>query len=189
MSSTPPPCRTVSVFAFRGDRTRPFAATFLQALDDEKNLRGPGPSVLDCVRFTGHTGVSMDGGTTIYGFNPDASGAPAWHLIQRLKKGDAFSGVVRDDTVVFAAARQRGLRLQSFVVILPEPRFQDFQGRLDGERKNSQYSYGFPNGNGDCNCITWLERLGLPLLTGRVNEFIGLSGFVSDPRRRFGECV
>ena len=60
---------------------------------------------------------------------------------------------------------------------------------FDGERKNSQYSYGFPNGDGDCNCTTWLERLGLPLLTGRMDEFIRLPGIVSHPSRRFGECV
>jgi hypothetical protein len=32
---------------------------------------------------------------------------------------------------------------------------------LDGEWKNRQYSYGFPNRDGDGNCTTWLERLGL----------------------------
>jgi hypothetical protein len=71
----------------------------------------------------------------------------------------------------------------------PYPPFQDFAGRLDGERMSSQYSYGFPNGDGDCNCITWLERLGLPLLTGRINEFLGVLQIVSCPRRRFGACV
>jgi hypothetical protein len=79
--------------------------------------------------------------------------------------------------------------VRSFEVILPEPRFQKFERRLDGERKNSQYSYGFPNGHGDCNCTTWLERLGLPLLTGRMDEFIRLPAFVAYPRRRFGECI
>jgi hypothetical protein len=60
--------------------------------------------------------------------------------------------------------------------------------RRSRDRDSSQYSYGFPVGNGDCNCITWLERLGLPLLTGRMDEFIGLPGFVYNPSRRFGEC-
>jgi hypothetical protein len=77
----------------------------------------------------------------------------------------------------------------SFEVIVPEPRFQDFVAKLDGERKTSQYSYGFPNGDGDCNCITWLERMGLPLLTGRMNELVSLRGIAASPRRRFGECV
>ena len=52
----------------------------------------------------------------------------------------------------------------------------------------SRFTYGFPDGNGDCNCVTWLERLGLPLLTGRMNELFGLPGIVSYPTRRFGEC-
>jgi hypothetical protein len=139
--------------------------------------------------FAGHTGVSTDGGTTIYGFHPDAGGALVWHLLDRLKNGDAASGVVRDDTGVFSAARKHGLTVRSFEVIVPDPRFQEFVARLDGERKNSQYSYGFPNGDGDCNCTTWLERLGLPLLTGRMDEFIGLPGIVSYPSRRFAACV
>jgi hypothetical protein len=189
MSSTAPPCRTITVVAFRGDRSRKFAATFLHALDDQKHGRGPGPTTLECLLFTGHTGVSTNGGTTIYGFNPDGGHVPTWQLMDRLKNGDAFPGAVRDDTAVFSAVRTHGLTVRSFEVILPDPRFQGFVGSLDGERKNSQYSYGFPNGDGDCNCITWLERLGLPLLTGRMDEFINLPGIVSHPSRRFGECV
>jgi hypothetical protein len=189
MSSPVPVCRTIKVLAFRGDRSRAFAGTFLRALDDEKNGRGPGPTVLDGLLFAGHTGVSTDDGTTIYGFNPDGGHVPVWQLLDRLKNGNAVAGIVRDDTAVFSAARKHGLTVQSFEVILPDPRFQDFVRTLDSERKNCQYSYGFPNGNGDCNCTTWLERLGLPLLTGRMDEFILLPGMVSYPSRRFGECV
>lgn len=106
-----------------------------------------------------------------------------------LRNGDAFPGAVRDDSAVFSAARKRGLFVRSFEVILPEPRLLELLRRLDEERNNSQYSYGFPNGNGDCNCVTWLERLGLPLLTGRVDEFLGLSGVAASLRRRFGDCI
>lgn len=189
MNNTAPPCRTITVLAFRGDRSRTFAAAFLKALDDEKNRGGPGPTAIECLLFAGHTGVSTNGGTTVYGFNPDGGALPIWQWMDRLKNGDAFPGIVRDDTAVFSAARKHGLIIQSFEVILPEPRFQEWEGRLDGERKNSQYSYGFPNGDGDGNCITWLERSGLPLLTGRMDEFIGLPGIVSSPNRRFGACV
>jgi hypothetical protein len=37
----------------------------------------------------------------------------------------------------------------------------------------------------------WLDAgtPGLPLLTGRMDEFIGLPGIVSHTTRRFGECV
>jgi hypothetical protein len=176
-------------FAFRGDRSRIFAAAFLKAIDDEKNGRASGPTAFDCLLFTGHTGVSMDGGTAIYGFSPDDGGIPIWQLMDGLKNGDAFPGVVRDDTGAFSAASQRGLTVHSFDVVLPEPRSQDFERRLDGERQKSQYFYGFPNGDGDCNCTTWLERLGLPLLTGRMDEFIALPGIIISPSRRFGECI
>jgi hypothetical protein len=189
MSSTVPLCRTITVFAFRGDRSRTFATAFVKALDDEKNRRGPGPTILECLLLAGHTGVSTDGGTTIYGFNPAGGSVPVWQLLDRMKNGDAFPGVVRDDSAVFNAARAHGLTVRSFEVILPDPRFQDFVRRLDCERQSSQYAYGFPNGDGDCNCTTWLERLGLPLLTGRMGEFMGLPGIVFYPSRRFGECV
>src|SRR5207249_3214133 len=89
-------------------------------------------------------GVSTDGGSTIYGFNPDGGGVPVWQLMDGLKNGDAFPGVVRDDTAAFSAAQARGLTVLSFEVILPEPQFQRFEGSLDGERRGSQYSYGFP---------------------------------------------
>ena len=100
MARVAPPCRTVTVLAFRGDRSRPFAAAFLKALDDEKNGRGPGPTTLECLLFAGHTGASTDGGTTIYGFNPAGGGLSVWQLLDRLKNGAAFPGIVRDDTAV-----------------------------------------------------------------------------------------
>jgi len=116
-------------------------------------------------------------------------GAPVWQFLADLRTGKAFSGVVRDDTAVFAAARSRGLKVLSFGVVLPEPVFHNFQTALDAERQNSQYSDGLPDGDGDCNCATWLERLGLPLLTGFMTEFTALAGIRSYPQRRFGRCV
>ncbi|HBI42183.1 MAG TPA: hypothetical protein DDY78_04905 [Planctomycetales bacterium] len=77
----------------------------------------------------------------------------------------------------------------SFDVILLDPQFQDFKTILDGERRKSQHTYGFPNGDGDCNCTMWLERLGLPLLTRRMDEFVRLPGISSHPRPRFGRCL
>ena len=189
MSNISPKCRSITVVAFRGDRSRSYAATIQGKLAAEKAGVGAGPTPHECLRFAGHTGVSTDGGTTLYGFHPDAPSVPVWQLLHNLKNGDAFPGIVRDDTAVFAAASSRGLPLLSFEVLLPDPRFQDFKAALDAECQKSQYDYGFPNGDGDCNCTTWLERLGLPLLTGRMNEFVGLPGFSSHPSRRFGRCV
>ena len=61
--------------------------------------------------------------------------------------------------------------------------------RLAAEQKQSRFTYGFSDGNGDCNCTTWLERIGLPLLTGRMSEFGKLPGIAAYPSRRFGECT
>ncbi len=187
MSSTVPSCETIQVVLFRGDRSGAFWARIKSELDEQKN--GLGPPALDCLLLAGHTGVSTDGGKTIYGFNPDATGIPLWELMEGLKNGDSFPGIVNDETAVFSAAGTHGLAVMSFKVLMPNPRFQDFQGRLDGERKASQYTYGYPNGDGDCNCTTWLERPGLPLLSGRMDEFSSLRGISICPSRRFGECV
>jgi hypothetical protein len=189
MSVSPPACRSIEIIAFRGDRSRAFAARFLRELEDEKTGRAPGPSALECLFFTGHVGVSTDGGIETYGFNPDPGIVPTWQAMEQLKDGKAFRGVVREDTAVFSTARSRGLFVQSFEIILPEPAFHAFATRLDAERNNSQYSYGFPNGDGDCNCVTWLERLGLPLFTGRMDEFATHSRFGAFQSRRFGECI
>jgi hypothetical protein len=184
----PPICRTISIVAFRGDRSRSFGTAFQTKLDNEKRGRH-GPTTLECLLFAGHTGVSTNDGTTIYGFNPDGTGVPMWQLLVRLKSGESFPGLVLDDTMVFAAARKRGLTVLSFEVILPEPQFQRFEANLDQERKKSQYEYGFPNGDGDCNCTTWLERMGLPLLTGRMDEFVRSPALLTNPSRRFGQCI
>jgi hypothetical protein len=183
-----PPCRPVTVLAFAGDRSRLFVARVLGALLDGMNGRGPGPSPLECLFLAGHAGVSTDAGATISGFHPDAGGLPAWQVVLGLRNGEAFPGIVTDDTAIFAAASQHGLVVEAFDVLLPEPEFQLFVAALGHEKQNSQYSYGFPNSDGDCNCITWIERLTLPLLTGRMDEFIGLPGRMSHPRRRFGRC-
>jgi hypothetical protein len=105
-----------------------------------------------------------------------------------LRNGEAFPGIVADDTGLFKAASRHGLAVEAFEVLLPEPAFQLFVAALGRERQNSPYSYGFPNGDGDCNCVTWIERLGLPLLTGRMDEFVALPGRMSHPRRRLGRC-
>jgi hypothetical protein len=139
--------------------------------------------------LAGHAGVSTDTGLTISGFNPDAGGLPSWQVMQGLQNGDAFPGIVTDDTGIFMAATQHGLAVEAFHVLLPEPAFQLFVAALGREKQNSQYSYGFPDGDGDCNCITWIERLGLPLLTGRMDEFMTLPGRATYRSRRFGRCL
>jgi hypothetical protein len=183
------PCRPVTVLAFAGDRSGPFAARVFAALRDGRSGSGPGPSPLECLLLTGHAGVSTDAGAAIFGFNPDAGGLAAWQVVYGLRNGDAFPGIVTDDTGVFTAARQHGLAVEAFDVLLPESAFQSFVAALGIEKQQSHYSYGFPDGDGDCNCVTWIERLGVPLLTGRMDEFVALPGRASYPSRRFGRCL
>jgi hypothetical protein len=72
---------------------------------------------------------------------------------------------------------------------LPPASFETFRRKLAAERRhNSRYTYGFPDGDGDCNCTTRIERLGLPLLTGRMDEFVAVAGVAAEARRRFGAC-
>lgn len=187
MPAVVPRCRIVAVHAFRGDRGQ-IAQMVRKKLDDQKYGVGRGPTRIECLLYAGHTGVSTDGSGAIYGFNPSFGRMPLWRALDRLRNGDAFPGVVSNDTRVFRAAKQHGLAVVSFEIVLPAPSFQTFAARLAAHRKKSRYTYGFPNGDGDCNCTTWLERLGLPLLTGRMDEFSDLIGFNRYPRRKFGEC-
>lgn len=173
--------------AFRGLRSRTFACSFLLSLARAEAGAGVGPTALDALLFVGHVGVSLDGGSTVYGFHPDGRGAPPWRVFTVLRTGRAFPGVVRDDTAVFAHMMRLAPSVESITIRMPEPHFLAFEKQLDAEYAGSQYGYGFPRGDGDCNCITWLERLGLPLLTGDVDEFGRL--IVTARRvRRFGPC-
>ena len=125
----------------------------------------------------------------IWGFNPEYGNTPLSQAMQQLRSGNAFPGIVTDDTHAFRAASRNRMRVQTFNVILPGPEFQAFERRLIADRPRSQFSYGFPNGDGDCNCITWLERLALPLISGSMNEFVTMTASCSYPNRRFGQCT
>jgi hypothetical protein len=140
--------------------------------------------------YTGHAGVEVDSQPAIiWGFNPDIGNDPLWQAMQHLRNGNAYPGVVNDDTHVFAAARKKRLKVLKFDVVLPTPAFQDFEQKLIAEQNRSQYSYGFPDGDGDCNCATWLERLALPLLSGSLDEFTAMTASSRYPSRRFGQCI
>jgi hypothetical protein len=159
-------------------------------MDGNRKYGQGGPSIEMCLLYAGHTGVSIDQGRTIYGFNPDfPSNRRISDLVDDLAAGLAFPGKVTDDTTIFGAANKHGLNVLSFDVLFPDASFSEFEQTLKNEINGSRYRYGFPDGNGDCNCTTWLERIGLPLMTGRMHEFTGLSEIRSCPSRRFGECI
>ena len=156
-----PICRIITVHTFHGDRTMAFRQRLFGVLDDERNGRGSGPSETDCLLFAGHTGVSTNADRVIYGFNPDRGVDPIWRALQRLRSGGAYPGIVREDMAVFTAAQQHGLTVLRFDVALAPLSFRTFRRKLTAERKHSKYCYGFPDGDGDCNCTTWMERLRL----------------------------
>ena len=188
MSKHRPLCRVVTVHTFRGSRGT-FGQQVRRALAAAISGTGPEPTSIDCLLYAGHTGVSTDEDRAIYGFNPNFGTLTISQGMQRLRNGNAFVGVVSDDSAVFTAAQRLKLRVKTFDVILPQPVFVDFDEQLRREKLRSRYEYGFPNGDGMCNCTTWLERLALPLLSGGMDEFTGLPGFRLYPRRRFGVCV
>jgi len=186
--STAPKCRTVTVHLFRGNRGA-LGRRIRKALDDQRHGREVELSRVDCLLYAGHTGVSVDPApSVIWGFNPDIGQTPLWQVMQHLRTGGAYPGIVTDDTQVFAAARKNRMTVLPFDVVLPEPAYQVFEQKLIAERMKSQYTYGFPNGDGDCNCATWLERLALPLISGSMEEFAAMTASSSYPRRRFGRC-
>jgi hypothetical protein len=185
-----PHCQIVAVHTFRGDRIPAFRSRLFRMFNDERTRSGPGPSITDCLLFAGHSGISTDPHRVIYGFNPDGGTASISQVMRLLRSGDAYPGIVRDDTLVFRAAQHRGLPVLRFDVALSPSSFKSFGRKLTVERKGpSKYRYGFPDGDGDCNCTTWLERLGLPLLTGRMDELTVVSGVAAQVRRRFGVCM
>ncbi len=73
-------------------------------------------ALLECLLLAGHAGVSTDAGAAILGFNPDAGGLAAWQVVYGLRSGDAFPGIVTDDTGVFTAVRQHGVAVEAFEV-------------------------------------------------------------------------
>lgn len=183
MTTLAPRCRTISVHTFRGSR-----GALGKRVRKSLNL-GPEPTRQECLLYTGHTGVSTDSDKTIYGFNPEIGRLTISQAMQRLLNGDALPALVVDDSLVFVEASRHRLRVMTFDVILPDPDFRDFERKLAAERRKSRYTYGFPDGDGQCNCTTWLERLALPLLSGSMGEFTALSGLKHYPMRRFGRCV
>lgn len=190
MSAVVLPCRIVTVFTFGGDRSRAFTDAYNKAMDNDRNQGSGGPSIVMCLLYAGHTGASIDRGATVYGFNPDPpANRSISGVMDDLAAGLAFPGIVRDDKQIFDAATNHGLNVLSFDILFPDASFTAFEQTLAKEKNGTRFTYGFPDGEGDCNCTTWLERIALPLLTGRMREFTGLSEITQYPSRRFGECT
>jgi hypothetical protein len=181
-------CRTITVHLFRGDRLS-LGRRIRQTLDDQKHGRGPGPSIVECLLYIGHTGVSTDRRRTILGFNPDFGGRPTWHVMDRLRNGDALTEYCMTTRTSLKQLNSAGYQSRHSMLSCRCRNSELFNVNYLLSQKRCHYSYGFPNGDGDCNCTTWLERMGLPLLTGSMDEFVGIMTLNPCRRRRFGRCI
>lgn len=119
MSNAVPACRTKRGDTLKGDRSPASRARF-DALLAAGQSGGVGPTREQCLLSAGHTGISVDGGDTIFGSDPETGSMPVFQVIADLKDGKAFPGLVWHDTMVFAAAATN-LAVKSFDVVLPEP--------------------------------------------------------------------
>jgi hypothetical protein len=155
----------------------------------EESHAVPGPTILECLLYAGHVGVAFEEGGPIFGFKPVAEGTTIGQLLNSLKSGESYPGEVSDDTVVFNAARDRGLDVYTVEFVFPESEFQRIRAAFDRECQSSEVTYSFPGGKGDCNCATWPARLGIPLpeSTGMMQEFMTAIR-IMDKRQQIGEC-
>jgi hypothetical protein len=149
---------------------------------------GVGPTRDEALVYAGHAAISLDSGRTKWGFNPSNPAALSMkRFLNRLKAGEAFPGQVLDDASAFQLARRHRLPIRKITLLVPGFEFRRIQNELALEQNRSKYKYGFPDGDGDCNCVTWIEKMGIPLATGKMDEFELTSG-KGLRRRRFGRC-
>jgi len=67
--------------------------------------------------------------------------------------------------------------VEEFDVLVPKAFHGEVAKALAAERTSSNHTYGFPDGDGDCNCTTWIERIGVPLVTGKMDELLLVMNF------------
>ncbi len=155
--------RTVEVYAFRATSNRAARARLPQA-------------------STGHVGISFDEGTTIYGFGPYTDRMPVAEVLERLKAGESFRGLVGDHTEVFRRAARFDIPIQVFPYPVTRLRYWTARGLVAIDRGLGRFvpkRYSFPPRQGGfapgCyNCATYPTSVGLetPVPTGRLKEFL-----------------
>lgn len=136
---------------------------------------------------TGHVGISVDGGETIWGFNPvKPAGISRDELIIRLRAGESFPAWVREDTELFKRAEKSRPVLIERRTSIDVSICREVEKRLTSDIKNSTDSslrgkrYSFPRkGSGgfeaNCwNCCTYPSTLGMktPFLSGQLGEYL-----------------
>jgi hypothetical protein len=138
--------------------------------------------------WSGHVGVSFEGQSPIYGFNPKSEDAVTV-VVETLKGGGSYPGQVTDDTAIFGAAKQRGVPVVTIEFVYPESRYNEIKAKFDAEKSSTTRLYSFPGGTGNCNCATFPARIGIPVPEGSGNMklYIPAMQKAPSPQRR-GRC-
>lgn len=136
----------------------------------------------------GHVGVSVDGGKTIYGFQPTPEAIAEFpsfkDLLDHLQSGASVEGGVFDDTAIFWQAHRLvsyGARTHVWQLVVPVSphEFTGIAAKLQaavaaGSSLGVLYRYpdwgGAPMAEGVDNCATWPRNLGMEILepTGQM---------------------
>lgn len=166
--------RQIFLFAFLGEREEKFTDDFKSKLAAEKSGTGDGPTLVECLLYAGHAGISFSLDGSIFGFNAKCKPGQVAETLQLLKKKAGIPGVVTDDTAVFDAARARKMEVVCVEYECMEEEFESIQSAFENELESSQFVYCFPGGEGDCNCATWPAKLGLsvPEPTGMMKKYV-----------------
>ncbi len=157
--------RQINIYKFRG--TGSTAEEFIET---------------EPIIYSGHVGISFDGGKSIYGFIPFTPGFSNAEVIALLKQHKSFPGQVVEDAAAFRLARDlahQGYRtyVQAQPISIPSAEFEKIKDQILDEVESGPLQdkpYAFPGPQGCYNCATWLASHGIPIpeFSGNLRIFI-----------------
>jgi len=194
-----PNVATVELWAFRGVREiagrsrEQWTATEREEIDRIKTV--------EPLLYTGHVGISTDGGKMIYGFTPDYPRDMSPDVLMKsLMAHEAYPGVVQDDTAIFREAERMAKEQRwntqplSAVELVDAPKKLSVVSQLrrmtesDSGENGLGYSFPLPqpkngehfgpsNGFQACdvrNCATFPEKVGIPVpeASGNLKQYM-----------------
>jgi hypothetical protein len=136
--------------------------------------------------YTGHVGISLDKGKTIYGFGPEVSGNETkMDVISNLKNHQTYPGVITDDTTLFRdvvagkydPSNASPINLYVMTTKTP-PDVMTHLNRSVNQREIRGVRYGFPEATHPTetvrNCATAFGECGLsiPSKDGKLINYI-----------------